>query len=658
MPTTPIKHSLRDTLHSQTIDINYKKNETRNLTNQKMNFKIKLTLILFLAITFNINAQDCESIRAKAIQLETSLDKANPKTYYEYAEFISKQLVSGNNCVNKEVINSLYSILVQGAKNGSIRCAARLVMVSQYGLYNYPTHRDKAFEISMMFLKLAIETYESDPALYNEFGYIIPTIYLRLYLQNESWRYDFNSSPELAAAVFELFKLGETPAIKESDKNSFKLVKKDYSKVCVYAYLSGSFGTTINYTKGIEEANKIDESYRNGWIIKILKDHSNDVDFSNPAALAFLGAREGKKWYYISDVNTYSNTIYQANISKVNSELLFEQSYDDISAPLKEIIDAAYPEYKDIAKKWEVVNKSRLKEPESYPQWKFLPKNEQESLYSEASKGEKSTLKKKEQFQIYKAMVASGQNKALIQLANAYKLGEGVFPIGNQAIKTYEKALVYPSLKEEAAFNLAEIYDGCLDDIAVNWVEAAKYYKMATNYNPKSYTMLGEMALFGVGGFTQSKTTAIEYFKNGYDNGDKDAYLKSEIIQLLPYTNNEIINENYTLSLKNEEQIKIRNISNENSITMTVTYNVPQGLEKNTFKLFPSQNYNSAIKYGTWSPSAILTGEGEEDIIIYNNKFRKGSRQIGVFYIVGENQNEFQSLVYEIPVAICFLPQK
>lgn len=623
-----------------------------------MNFKIKLTLILFLAITFNINAQDCESIRAKAIQLETSLDKANPKTYYEYAEFISKQLVSGNNCVNKEVINSLYSILVQGAKNGSIRCAARLVMVSQYGLYNYPTHRDKAFEISMMFLKLAIETYESDPALYNEFGYIIPTIYLRLYLQNESWRYDFNSSPELAAAVFELFKLGETPAIKESDKNSFKLVKKDYSKVCVYAYLSGSFGTTINYTKGIEEANKIDESYRNGWIIKILKDHSNDVDFSNPAALAFLGAREGKKWYYISDVNTYSNTIYQANISKVNSELLFEQSYDDISAPLKEIIDAAYPEYKDIAKKWEVVNKSRLKEPESYPQWKFLPKNEQESLYSEASKGEKSTLKKKEQFQIYKAMVASGQNKALIQLANAYKLGEGVFPIGNQAIKTYEKALVYPSLKEEAAFNLAEIYDGCLDDIAVNWVEAAKYYKMATNYNPKSYTMLGEMALFGVGGFTQSKTTAIEYFKNGYDNGDKDAYLKSEIIQLLPYTNNEIINENYTLSLKNEEQIKIRNISNENSITMTVTYNVPQGLEKNTFKLFPSQNYNSAIKYGTWSPSAILTGEGEEDIIIYNNKFRKGSRQIGVFYIVGENQNEFQSLVYEIPVAICFLPQK
>jgi TPR repeat protein len=638
LPTTPIKHSLRDTLHSQTIDINYKKNETRNLTNQKMNFKIKLTLILFLAITFNINAQDCESIRAKAIQLETSLDKANPKTYYEYAEFISKQLVSGNNCVNKEVINSLYSILVQGAKNGSIRCAARLVMVSQYGLYNYPTHRDKAFEISMMFLKLAIETYESDPALYNEFGYIIPTIYLRLYLQNESWRYDFNSSPELAAAVFELFKLGETPAIKESDKNSFKLVKKDYSKVCVYAYLSGSFGTTINYTKGIEEANKIDESYRNGWIIKILKDHSNDVDFSNPAALAFLGAREGKKWYYISDVNTYSNTIYQANISKVNSELLFEQSYDDISAPLKEIIDAAYPEYKDIAKKWEVVNKSRLKEPESYPQWKFLPKNEQESLYSEASKGEKSTLKKKEQFQIYKAMVASGQNKALIQLANAYKLGEGVFPIGNQAIKTYEKALVYPSLKEEAAFNLAEIYDGCLDDIAVNWVEAAKYYKMATNYNPKSYTMLGEMALFGVGGFTQSKTTAIEYFKNGYDNGDKDAYLKSEIIQLLPYTNNEIINEN--------------------SITMTVTYNVPQGLEKNTFKLFPSQNYNSAIKYGTWSPSAILTGEGEEDIIIYNNKFRKGSRQIGVFYIVGENQNEFQSLVYEIPVAICFLPQK
>ena len=623
-----------------------------------MNFKIKLTLILFLAITFNINAQDCESIRAKAIQLETSLDKANPKTYYDYAMYIRLQVVANNNCINKDIIRSVYDLLVQGANNGSIRCAARLVMVSQFGLYNYPTHRYKAFEISMMFLKLAAETYESDPSLYNEFGYIIPTIYLRLYLQNKSWRYDFNSNPELAAAVFELFKLGEAPEIKESDKNSFKLVKKDYRKVWAYAYLLGSFGTTINYTKGIEEANKVDETYRNSWIIKILKDHSNDVDFSNPAALAFLGAREGKRWYNISGVNTYSNIIYQANISKVNSELLFEQSYNNISTPLKEIINAAYPEYNDIAKKWEVVNESRLKESESYPQWKFLPKNEQESLYSEALKGEKSTLKEKEQFQIYKAMVESGQNKALIQLANAYKLGEGVFPIGNQAIKTYKKALAFPTLKEQAAYNLAEIYDGYLDDVAINWVEAAKYYKMATNYNPKSYTMLGEMALFGVGGLTKSKTTAIEYFKKGYENGDNEASLKSEIIQLLPYTNNEIKSENYTLSLKNEEQIKIRNISNENSLTITVTYSVPQGMEKNTFKLFPSQQYNSAIKYSTWSPSAILTGEGEEDIIIYNNKFRKGSRQIGVFYIVGENQNEFQSLAYKIPIAICFLPQK
>ena len=623
-----------------------------------MNFKIKLTLILFLAITFNINAQDCESIRAKAIQLETSLDKANPKTYYDYAMYIRLQVVANNNCINKDIIHSVYDLLVQGANNGSIRCAARLVMVSQFGLYNYPTHRYKAFEISMMFLKLAAETYESDPSLYNEFGYIIPTIYLRLYLQNKSWRYDFNSNPELAAAVFELFKLGEAPEIKESDKNSFKLVKKDYRKVWAYAYLLGSFGTTINYTKGIEEANKVDETYRNSWIIKILKDHSNDVDFSNPAALAFLGAREGKRWYDIVQVDPYSNTIYQANISKVNSELLFKESYNNISTPLKEIINAAYPEYNDIAKKWEVVNESRLKESDSYPQWKFLPKNEQESLYSEALKGENSTLKEKEQFQIYKAMVESGQNKALIQLANAYKLGEGVFPIGNQAIKTYKKALAFPTLKEQAAYNLAEIYDGYLDDVAINWVEAAKYYKMATNYNPKSYTMLGEMALFGVGGLTKSKTTAIEYFKKGYENGDNEASLKSEIIQLLPYTNNEIKSENYTLSLKNEEQIKIRNISNENSLTITVTYSVPQGMEKNTFKLFPSQQYNSAIKYSTWSPSAILTGEGEEDIIIYNNKFRKGSRQIGVFYIVGENQNEFQSLVYEIPIAICFLPQK
>ena len=113
-------------------------------------------------------------------------------------------------------------------------------------------------------------------------------------------------------------------------------------------------------------------------------------------------------------------------------------------------------------------------------------------------------------------MVESGQNKALMQLANAYKLGEGVFPMGAQAITTFKKALSFESLKGEAAWNLAEIYDGSLEDVDVNWTEAAKYYKMATNYNPKAYTMLGEMALFGVGGFAKSKTTAIDYFKKGY----------------------------------------------------------------------------------------------------------------------------------------------
>ena len=216
----------------------------------------------------------------------------------------------------------------------------------------------------------------------------------------------------------------------------------------------------------------------------------------NPAALSFLGAAEGKSRHFIEDVDAYSNTIYQANISAVNSKSLFEQSYLHISIPLKEIIDAAYPTYMDISKKWELVNISRLKEPESYPQWKFLPKDEQERLFTEALKGEDSKLKEKEQFQVYKAMVESGQNKALIQLANAYKLGKGVFPMGSQAITTFKKALHFENLKKEAAWNLAEIYDGILEDVDVNWEAAAKYYKMAVNYNPKAYTMLGEMALF------------------------------------------------------------------------------------------------------------------------------------------------------------------
>jgi TPR repeat protein len=624
-----------------------------------MNFKIKLTFIFLLGIIFNnINAQDCNAIRKKAVQLETFLDKENPKTYYDYAEFIGGLKASNNNCLNSEILDSFYTILVEGANSGSIRCAARLVMISQYGLYNYPTHRGKAFKISIIFLKLALETYNSNPELYNEFGYVLPTIYLRLYLRNKDWRYDSNSSPELAEAAFTLFKLGQAPDIKESDKNSFKNIKKDFSKVWAFAYLTGSFGTTINYTKGINFATKIDESYRDSWIRKLLKTHEDEIDFLNPAGLAFLGAVEGRRWYNIKQVDKYSNIIYQANISKVKSKLLFEQSYQNISAPLKEIIDAAYPNYNDITKKWDVVNKSRLKEPKSYSNWKFLPRNEQENLYSEALKGKKSTLKEKEQFQIYKAMVESGQNKALMQLANAYKLGRGVFPIGSQAIKTFKKALSFETLKEEAAFNLAEIFDGSLDDVDVNWVEAAKYYRMATNFNPKAYTMLGEMMLFGVGGFKESRATALGYFKKGYENGDEDAANKYQIIQSMPYLDNEVVRGNYSLSLKNREELQVRKISDDNSLSITVSYKVPQELEKNTLKIYPSQQYNSAIKYGTWSPSAILKGEGQEKVIIYNNTFRKGSRQIGKLFIVGENQNGEANIVYQIPIAACFLPKK
>jgi hypothetical protein len=58
-----------------------------------------------------------------------------------------------------------------------------------------------------------------------------------------------------------------------------------------------------------------------------------------------LGAA-GAKGYYSPDI--YFNSIYQANISKVQSKTLFEQSYQNISAPLKEIIDAVYPNYDDI----------------------------------------------------------------------------------------------------------------------------------------------------------------------------------------------------------------------------------------------------------------------------------------------------------------------
>lgn len=620
-----------------------------------MNIRIRFFFLLLLGMTFtNTFAQDCNSIRAEAIRLKTALSSEKPKTYYDYANFLGRQKVKGNNCINKDVLDTFYNTLVDGANKGSIRCAARLVMISQYALYRYPTDYQKAFNISGLFLKLAYDTYRTNPDLYNEFGWIIPS----LYLVNYPYRSKDNPNPELAATVFELFKLAKKPIEKESDVNSFKQAKSDYNKVWVHAYLSGAFGSSLDYSKGITYASKVSASYRNNWIIDILKAHEQDAEFLNPAGLAFLGAIESKRWYMVSDTDDYSNIIYQANLPKIQSKALFEQSYQNIGTPLKQIIDAAYPDYSDINKKWEVINTSRLKEPDGYPQWEFLPKTEQRTLFEEALKGKESTLKKKEKFQVFKAMVESGQNKALLHLANAYKLGEGLFPIGAKAIETYKKALAFETLKDEAAFNLAQIYDGALKDVKVNWTEAAKYYKMTTAYNPKSYTMLGEMALFGVGGFEKSRSTAISYFQKAVENGDRDAGAKLEILKYIPHVDNEIKTDNYTLSIKNKEELEVRTISGGNSLSLTVSFDVPQGLEENTLRIFPHKTEKYGIKYGTWSPSSLLKGEGEETVTIYNSTFKRGTRQIGFFQIVGNNHNEESVRLFAIPLAVCFLPQK
>ena len=162
----------------------------------------------------------------------------------------------------------------------------------------------------------------------------------------------------------------------------------------------------------------------------------------------------------------------------------------------------------------------------------------------------------------------------------------------------------------------------------------------------------------GVGGYTKSKTTALYYFKQGLENGNEDAANKYQITQSIPYVDNKAVRGNYTLSLKNREELQIRKVSDHNSLCITVNYKVPQGLEENTLKIYPSQQFSSAIKYASWSPSALLKGEGKETVIIYNNKFRKGSRQIGNFFIMGEDHNGESTIVFKIPTAVCFLSKK
>lgn len=609
----------------------------------------KTFIILTIIINFqNINAQSCDEIRLEAVRLEEALTKEDANTYYEYGSFLATQLHQKKGCINSEILRSYINMFNEAANLGHLRSATRMTMVFAYGLYGWPNDPPNAYTYSRQYLGLSAEMVDS--LEYKEYGWITPMFTLKYAKGQETEDLD----NELMKLVFKLLISVEPLPISETDRNSDILAKEDYYKTVSKTYLEGNYNVDRNVDLGLKNAYKIDNKYGFRAYKKYLEKNPSDNSIHNPAAEMFLAAYSRDK-YYSSEIALYNAHTYYLNENKIKTFDDFKLYYSQIKEPLSSILANNYNEYPSLQSKFDLISGSPLKDPEAYKNWKFLVESEQNSLFSDAKKGSKSLMDATKRFQIFRAKVENNENEALLLLAKSYLNSTGNNKNGLKAVKYFEKALSISYLKEEAAFNLARMYDeGEL--INQNWELAAKYYKISNGFDPSSYRYLGEMHLFGVGGLTKSMTISKDYFNKSGDLGDSESKSHLDILSFFNKPIKPFENGIFKVELKNELLLEPRIIRNE-KISHTIKFDVTEDINENFVRFFitnPKTNRPS-IKIGTYNPSPGFTKTGEHEVIAYPNT-TVAYRDIGVFFIEATVNDKEKMIVIGIPEAICYYP--
>jgi TPR repeat protein len=610
----------------------------------------KTIIILTLILNFqNINAQTCDEIRSKAVKLEQALTKEDANTYYEYGKFLATQIHQQTGCINAEILNTYIDMYDEAANLGHLRAATRMTMIFAYGLYGWPNDPPNAYVYSFKHLVLANEMMNTPE--YKEYGWITPMFVLK-YAKGQAGE-DLDN--DLMNLVFNLLIEVEPLPISETDRNSDVSAKKDYYKTVSKTYLEGNFNVQKNVALGLKNAYKVDQEYGFRAYKKYAEKNPSDASIANPAVEMFLAAYSRPK-YYSSAIALYNAHTYYLNEKKISSLEDFKRYYNQIKEPLASVLANYQNEYPTIESKWDLISKSRLKDPEAYENWKFLPKSKQDLLYNEAKSEDQSSMKDKERFQILRAKVENGENEALLLLAKSYLSSSGVILNGLKAAKYFEKALDVSYFKEEAAFNLARMYDeGELVD--QNWELASVYYKIANGFDASSYRYLGEMHLFGVGGLTKSMSTAKDYFTKAMDLGDFKSELHLEILRLFDKPIKPFKNDIFTVRPKSTLQLAPRVIRNE-KISHTIKFDITEDIDENFVRFFITnpKEYKASIKIGTYNPSPGYTKTDEHEVIAYPNT-TVAYRDIGIFFIQATVNDIDTYLVMAIPEAICYYPK-
>jgi TPR repeat protein len=617
-----------------------------------MKTKIRLlTLSLFLAVITIANAQDCESLRAKAQQLDTQRQQQDTgEAHFQYGLFLTSLIVAQNNCIDSSVLYEFQSAYAIAADKGHARAGARLALTNYYGLLNKPMRYKRAYEVSeVMISKMVRAGLDSD---FDEYGWMNATILLDL---AERMDKDIKTD-EYTLAVFKLVENFEPEPKKPDAPNSEDRIRYDLSAVKKEAYLNGSYGMEPDYDKALTYAGYNDWGSFYSTYVYLQEENKLGEDRPNNALELFMAMHYIKQMVFRTATRDYAVKILNKHVNTFTSSSDFETTLASNSKKWVEWNSRSFADYDSNSQMFEAIKSSRFIEDKTgLSGWKFLPKSEKNQLFATAISEDSEVMESEKRFSIFKAMELNDETRSYYWMAKAYQNGQGVYSDMDKAIQYYNKAINSGNYADEARMGLAKIYDD--EEGYQDWNKAFTLYAALKSSDkfPKAIKEWAEMTYMGLGGANVNRAAAKEAFEKCANLGNKECAENLWIAQLMENQLETLEKPEFTLT----PMSRIGKVINLEDSGMEFTYDVKvnPNNEEHTVELmvYKDDNYPS-IFYRNYSPSSGPIKESDQYTAKVFPSYR-GYRDFG-FLSIAYKFNDDARFLNQVPMAVYYLPKK
>lgn len=612
---------------------------------------MRILLILLLFISSTIYAQDCETVRLKAQQLDTERQQLDTgETHFQYGLYLTSLIVSENKCIDKSVLNEFFNAYATAADKGHIRAGARLALINHYGLLAKPIRYKRAYEVSeVMISKMAQKGLDSD---FDEYGWMNATILLDL-----AERMDKNiKTDKYTLAVFKLIenfepkpKHPDAPRSEDRIRTELNVIKKD-------AYLNGTYGMEQNTDKALTYAEKLSWGNFYSTYTELLKDGKLNSDLPNDALELFMAMHYIKQIGFSPAARAYAVKKLNKHLNDFKSATEFKEALKNNSEKWMLFNASAFAEYDNNEQMFNDIKTSRFIEDKTgLKGWKFLPKSEKKELFATAISEESDAMESEKRFSIFKAMEINKDASSFYWLGSAYKNGSGVYQDIDKAINYFNNAIKSNKYSNEARLGLAKIYDE--EEGYQDWNKAFSLYETLSTSNqfPDAIKAWAEMTYMGLGGATVDKNAAQKAFKRCAELGNKECAENFLVVEMMK----EPLQVTKTIDFSISPISRLDKVIDLEHDTMEFTYdvNVSPNNENNTVEIFVYGNSDYPnIFYRNYSPSSgpITTSKTHTAKVFPSYR---GYRDFG-FMTLSYEFNDNARILDHIPLAVYYLPEK